>query len=91
MAAIQVGRIVTKTMGREAGERAVIAAIIDKNFVLLSGAGISKVRRRRANIDHVEPMDILVDIAKEADDATIKAAVESNADAKKALSTRTKF
>lgn len=91
MAAIQVGRIVTKTMGREAGERAVIAAIIDKNFVLLSGAGISKVRRRRANIDHVEPMDILVDIAKEADDATIKAAVESNADAKEALSTRTKF
>ena len=91
MAAIQVGRIVTKTMGREAGERAIIAAIIDKNFVLLSGAGISKVRRRRANIDHVEPMDILVDIAKEADDATIKAAVESNADAKKALSTRTKF
>jgi len=91
MAAIQVGRIVTKTMGREAGERAVIAAIIDKNFVLLSGAGISKVRRRRANLDHVEPMDILVDIGKEADDATIKAAVEGNADAKEALSTRTKF
>ncbi len=91
MAAIQVGRIVTKTMGREAGHRAVIAAIIDKNFVLITGAGISPVRRRRANIDHVEPMNIVVDIAKEADDATIKAAVESNADAKEALSSVTKF
>ncbi len=72
MAAIDVGRICVKLVGREAGRKCVIVDIIDKNFVLVTGPKeVSGVRRRRTNIDHVEPTDEKIDIDRGAADEEI--------------------
>lgn len=53
MAAIEVGRVCIKTLGREAGNTCVIVEVLDKNFVVIDGS----VKRRRCNLKHVEPTD----------------------------------
>ncbi len=78
---VRIGRIVTKLAGREAGQRAVIVKLIDRNFALITGAGISDVKRRRANIRHIEPMAAVVDIKQEASDDEVAKAVRGNAEA----------
>lgn len=76
MQAFQVGRIVVKTAGREALQKAVIVNIIDHNFVLITGAGVSKVKRRRANVKHLIPQDKVLDIPVDASDEQVKEALE---------------
>lgn len=72
MAAIDVGRICVKLVGREAGRKCIIVDIIDKNFVLVTGPKeVSGVRRRRTNINHVEPIDDKIDIDRGAADEEI--------------------
>ena len=61
MQAFEVGRIVVKTAGREIGKKAIILSFFDKNYVLISGAGVTGVRRRRSNIKHLEVLDKHVD------------------------------
>ncbi len=74
--AIEIGRICIKTRGREAGRKCVIADIIDENYVLITGPkNITGVRRRKANIDHIEPTDKKIDIEKGADDAKVAEAI----------------
>ncbi len=41
MVAIEVGRVIVKTAGRESLMKAVIVDLIDQNFALISGAGVS--------------------------------------------------
>ncbi|MHA2501826.1 MAG: 50S ribosomal protein L14e [Candidatus Kariarchaeaceae archaeon] len=78
MNAISVGRIVVKIMGREAGKKAVVTQIIDRNFVEITGPEeLTGVRRRRVNINHIEPTEHKVDISRGSDDAAVKSAVES--------------
>jgi len=73
MAVIEVGRIVVKTRGREAGRKAVIVDIVDNNFVIVTGPkSVTGVKRRKVNINHVEPTDKKVDIPKGADDKTVE-------------------
>ncbi len=77
MPAIEVGRICVKLMGREAGRKCVIVDIIDENFVLITGPkSLTGVRRRRANIDHIEPLDHKIEIEKGASDEDILKALE---------------
>ncbi len=72
MPAIEVGRLCVKLYGREAGRKCVIVDIIDENFVLITGPkSLTGVRRRRANIDHIEPLDRKIDISKGATDEEI--------------------
>ena len=78
--AYDIGRIVVKTRGREAGKYAVIVDIIDKNYLLIDGL---KVRRRRVNYNHVEPTTELIDIEKGADHATIETAIKKARKTKK--------
>ena len=80
MAAIEIGRICVKLTGREAGRKCVIVDIIDENFVLVTGPkNVSGVKRRRANIDHIEPLKEKIKISKGASDEEIyKALEESN-------------
>ena len=75
MTAIEVGRICVKTFGREAGKKCVIVDIIDKNFVLVTGPkSISKVKRRKANVNHLEPTELKIDIRRgAADEEVVKA------------------
>ena len=76
MAAIEVGRVIVKTAGREALMKAVIVDLVDQNFALISGAGISPVKRRRCNIKHLRPLDINVPIKRGAKDEDIAKAID---------------
>jgi len=74
--AIEVGRICVKLYGREAGRKCVIVDIIDENFVLITGPKqLTGVRRRRANIDHIEVLDKKVEISKGASDEEVLNAI----------------
>jgi large subunit ribosomal protein L14e len=73
MSVYDIGRVCVKTMGREAGNYCVIVDIIDKNYVIIDGL---KVRRRRANFNHVEPTADIVDIKKGADHQTVETAIK---------------
>ncbi|MHA1302687.1 MAG: 50S ribosomal protein L14e [Candidatus Heimdallarchaeaceae archaeon] len=77
MAAIQIGRIVVKTAGRETGKKAVVVDLINQNFVLISGPkSLTKVRRRKANIGHIEPTDKVISIKRDAKDEEILEEIE---------------
>lgn len=72
MPAIEVGRICIKTRGREAGKRCVIVDLIDKNFVLITGPkSVTGVRRRRANISHLNPTEEKINIRRGASDEEV--------------------
>jgi len=72
-----VGRVCVKTMGREAGKKCVIVDIIDDNFVLITGPkAASGVKRRRANIKHLEPTEHKINIPKGASDEEVMEALE---------------
>lgn len=78
MPAIEVGRICVKICGREAGKKCVIVDVIDKSFVLVTGPkSVTGVKRRRANINHLEPLAEKIDIKRGAsDEEVIKALKE---------------
>jgi large subunit ribosomal protein L14e len=72
MPAIEVGRICVKICGREAGKKCVIVDIIDKSFVLVTGPkSVTGVKRRRANINHLEPLAEKIEIKREASDKEV--------------------
>lgn len=74
-----IGRICVKIAGREAGKKCVIVDIINENFVLVTGPkSLTGVKRRRANIKHLEPTNHKIVIKKGAsDDEVIKALEEA--------------
>ncbi len=79
MAAIQIGRICVKTRGREKGLKCIIADVIDKNFLLITGPpAISKVKRRRVNVKHIQTLDYMIDINREMSDEEIEEVVAQN-------------
>ena len=70
---LEPGRIVLKIAGREAGKYAVIVEGVKDNFVLITGPkSITGVKRRKCNIDHIEPTEHKFDIGAKADDASIE-------------------
>jgi large subunit ribosomal protein L14e len=76
--AIEVGKICVKVTGREAGRKCVIVDVIDKNFVLVTGPKeVTGVKRRRVNVDHIEPTKDGIDIAKGANDEDVAKALEA--------------
>ena len=77
MPAMEVGRLAVVIAGRRAGEKVVIVDVIDRNFVLVTGAGLNKVKRRRMNVKHLEPLPERVNIERGAPDEEVKAALES--------------
>jgi len=76
--AIEIGRISVKIAGREAGKRCVILDIVDKNFVLVTGPQkVSGVKRRRVNVNHVEPTQTKIDIKRGATDEEVAEALKA--------------
>jgi large subunit ribosomal protein L14e len=64
---LEVGRVCVKTAGREAGRYCCILKKIDEQFVLITGPKIlTGVKRRRCNIDHLEPTPFTLDIKEDA-------------------------
>ena len=76
MPAIEVGRLAVILAGRRAGQKVVVVDVVDRNFVLVTGAGLNKVKRRRMNVKHLEPLPEKVSIERGADDEAVKAALE---------------
>ncbi|MFQ6080994.1 MAG: 50S ribosomal protein L14e [Candidatus Bathyarchaeia archaeon] len=77
MPAIEVGRVCVKIAGREAGRKCVIVDIIDRNFVLVTGPQkVTGVKRRRANINHIEPTEKRVNIKRGNSDEEIMEALD---------------
>jgi large subunit ribosomal protein L14e len=74
MAAIDIGRVCRKTQGREKGEICVIVDLVDRNYVVVAGAN---VKRRRVNMDHIFPLDKIVDIQRDATDEEVLGALKS--------------
>lgn len=76
MSAMEVGRVCVKLRGREAGGRCVIVDIIDRNYVLVTGPeDLTGVRRRRVNMNHLEPLDEKIDIGRNAADEDVRDAL----------------
>jgi large subunit ribosomal protein L14e len=77
MPAIEVGRICLKLTGREAGRKCVIVDVIDKSFVLITGPkNLTGVKRRRANVNHIEPLEDKIPIKRGASDEEVVEALK---------------
>jgi ribosomal protein L14E/L6E/L27E len=61
LALIEVGRVCVKKFGRDAGSRAVITKVIDRNFVNIITA--ERQKERRCNVKHLEFLGEKVDIS----------------------------
>jgi large subunit ribosomal protein L14e len=76
MASIEVGRICVKLSGREAGKKCVVVDVIDKNFALVTGPKeVTGIRRRRTNVDHLEPTPESIELKKGAADDEVEKAL----------------
>ena len=69
---IQIGRVCVKIAGRDAGKKCVIIDILDDNYVLIDG----ETRRRKCNILHLEPLNEIIDIKKDASHNDVAKAFE---------------
>lgn len=73
-----------KLTGRETGKKCIIVDVIDKNFALVTGPkSVTGIRRRRTNVDHLEPTVEMVELKKGATDDEVEKALK--------LSKKTKF
>jgi len=76
--AIEIGRVCVKLSGREAGRKCVIIDVSDKSFVLVTGPKkVTGVKRRRANVSHVEPLQDKLEIKRGASDEEIEEALKT--------------
>ena len=72
MPAIEVGRLCIKTAGRENGKKCVIVDVMDKSFVLITGPkAITGVKRKRANLNHIMPLDDKIEVKRGASDEEV--------------------
>ena len=76
---IEIGRLVVKTAGRDAGKKGVIVNILDDKFILVDG----ETRRRKINVLHIEPLNQVIKIEKNSShDAVSKALKEIGLEAR---------
>lgn len=73
-----VGRVCMKIAGRDSNKYCVVIKKIDDNYVEIDG----QTRRKKCNIDHLEPIDKILKIkegaaSKEVADALTKAGFET--------------
>ena len=75
----EAGRVCLKIAGREAGKYCVIVDSVDDNFVMITGPKtVTGIKRRKCNIDHIEPTLEKLEIASNADDASIEGVWKSS-------------
>jgi large subunit ribosomal protein L14e len=76
---IDTGRVCIKTAGREKGLYCVVVEKVDDKFVIVSGPkSITRVRRRKCNIAHLDFLPEKFDIPEKADDSVIENAWKSS-------------
>ena len=80
MPAIEVGRVCVKVAGREAGRKCVIVDVMDKSFVVITGPKtVTGIKRRRANVNHIEPLQDRVEIKRGAADEEVVETLKATA------------
>lgn len=68
----EVGRVCMKTAGRESGKYCVVIKELEEGFVMVTGPkSLTKVKRRRCNINHLEPMMEKIKIKSDASDTEV--------------------
>lgn len=65
---LEIGRLCIKIAGRDAGKKCVVVDSIDSKSVLIDG----ETRRRKCNAAHLEPLDTIIKIKKNASHEEIK-------------------
>ena len=69
-----------KVAGREAGRKCVIVDVMDKSFVLITGPKtVTGIKRRRANVNHIEPLQDRVEIKRGAADEEVVETLKATA------------
>lgn len=63
------GRVCVKIAGRDAGLKCVVVNL-EKNYALIDG----QTRRKRCNIVHLEPLETVLPLEKDADHDTVEKA-----------------
>jgi large subunit ribosomal protein L14e len=75
---LEVGRVCLKTAGREAGKYCVVIKKMDEGFVMITGPKeFTSVKRRRCNINHLEPLVEELKIKSDASDSEVIKAYQS--------------
>jgi large subunit ribosomal protein L14e len=75
---LEVGRLCLKTAGREAGRYCVVVKPMDENFVMVTGPkDLTSVKRRRCNVNHLEPVMEVLKINSDAPDSEVLKAFQS--------------
>ena len=69
---MEIGRLCVKLAGRDAGEECVVVDVLDNNNVLVDG----NTRRKKCNIMHLEPLDQVLKIKKNASHDDVISAFE---------------
>jgi large subunit ribosomal protein L14e len=78
MVSMEIGRVCMKIAGREAGKYCVVVKKMNEAFVEVTGPKIlTGVKRRRANIEHLEPLEYILGITDGASDEDVISALES--------------
>ena len=78
MPAIEVGRVCVKVSGREAGRKCIILDVMDKSFLLVTGPKkVTGIKRRRVNVNHIEPLQDKLDIKRGASDDEVADALKA--------------
>ncbi len=72
MSLFEVGRLCVKIAGRDAGRTCVVVEEVGNGYVVVDG----DVRRKKVNVQHLEPMDKIVDLKSKAAHADVKKAFE---------------
>jgi large subunit ribosomal protein L14e len=76
--AIEVGRICVKQAGRENGKKCVVIDVMDKSFVLVTGPKkLTGVKRRRANMNHLSPLEDSIEVKRGASDEEVTQSLEA--------------
>ena len=59
---IEIGRLCVKIAGRDAGKKCIIIDVMDDKYALIDG----ETRRRRCNVLHLEPLNQVLKVEKDA-------------------------
>lgn len=80
MVSLDVGTVCMKVAGRESGAICCVVKPMGKTFVMITGPKlVTGIKRRRCNIEHLEPTEIKLDIKEDvADEEVIEAYKKAN-------------
>lgn len=75
--AAEIGRIVVKIAGRDAGLKGVVVNVVGGNRILVTGPpSLTGLRRRAVNTLHVLPTQYKVEVRRDASDEEVVKALE---------------